>query len=62
MDKERQRDFTRETFNSNSIVSATEYTGLIYPAIDSEEEAEAYTEDFKINAQKKAETGRKPRS
>ena len=62
MDRKRQRDFTRETFNSNSIVSATEYTGLIYPVIDSEEEAEAYTEDFKINMQKKAEIEHKPQN
>ncbi|NLK17598.1 MAG: hypothetical protein GX304_03620 [Clostridiales bacterium] len=62
MDKDKKRNYTQEAFYSNSIVSATEYTGLIYPVVDTEDEAEAYTEDFKINAQKKAEIGHKPQS
>lgn len=63
MDKrgKKEKDFTQETFNSNSIVSANEYTGLIYPAIDDEQKAETYTEEFKITRQKKAEIEESPK-
>lgn len=55
----KDKNFTQESFNCSNIVSMTEYTGLIYPAIDSDEEAETYTEEFKINRQKKAEVNEK---